>query len=271
MPHSGGCERPYTDAFITNYNDLFSTSYVHKLCLDQTDSSRKQPEVLYEDTGSNHQMVIERKSIAWPSDYSRRHHIDHWVGQIFESELRPLLSGALYELHLPSLMAGTRAQLRPWVISCATALKGRWQEIESCRVLGSPEGSAVRWWFRKVPEDDKEEREPEIGLKITLSRTPQYLDSHNLPPKLGEDLQKIYDACTLKFVKYPNARRILLLEPMGDLEHNDSRWWSEVFANYQPPEAIDQIWTGSLDYIDETILGWTFERLRFSSDKTASS
>ena len=270
MPHSGGCERPYTDAFITHYNDAFSKSYMHKHCLDQNDSSRKQPEVLYEDPASNHQIVIERKSIAWPSDYSRRHHIDHWVGQLFESELRPLLSGALYELHIPSLMAGTRAQLRPWVISSAAALKERWQEIESSRVLGSPKGSAIPWWFRKVPEDDKE-GEPESGLKITSSRTPQYLDSHNPPPELGADLHKIYDACTLKFAEYPNATRILLLEALGDLEYNDSRWWDEVFVTYPPPDCIEEIWTSTLDYIDDTTLGWTFEQLRFSFKTISSS
>jgi hypothetical protein len=271
MPQSGGCERPFTDAFVQHYNETFGTDYIHKLCLDRLDSTKKQPEALYEGSDSHRQLVVERKSIAWPPDYARRHHNDHWVGDLFRRELGNLLGDALYELHLPALLTGTEAEIRPWVVMAVSKLKERWQEIQAGDVLGSAEGSSIRWWFRRIPELDREHGEPVTGLKVSSARTPEYLDSHDPPAELGTMLLRIYDACVLKFADYGTTTRILVVDPLQDLRYNDAQWWADVFERYPPPPEIDQIWSGVFDWVDDDSRGWTFELLRSSSDATTKA
>lgn len=69
IPQSGGCERPFTEAFVEHLNQTGGFRYVHRACLDVASSQAPQPEALYEDSGRNMQLVIERKSISWPIDY----------------------------------------------------------------------------------------------------------------------------------------------------------------------------------------------------------
>ena len=59
IPHSGGCERPATDALVHHLNWREGTQYKHRACLDQLDRINPQPECLYVDTVTGRQLVIE--------------------------------------------------------------------------------------------------------------------------------------------------------------------------------------------------------------------
>lgn len=73
IPQSGGCERPFTEAFVEHLNQTGGCRYVHRACSDVASRQVPQPEALYEDSGRNMQLVIERKSISWSIDYPYRH------------------------------------------------------------------------------------------------------------------------------------------------------------------------------------------------------
>ena len=72
IPQSGGCERPFTEAFVEHLNQTGGSRYVHRACLDRIDSKNPQPEAMYVDSERKLQLVIERKSISWPIDYPYR-------------------------------------------------------------------------------------------------------------------------------------------------------------------------------------------------------
>ena len=100
LPGSGGCEKPFTDVLVAHLNRIEGAHYVHEACLDVADKTVPQPEALYLDSESGSQLVIERKSISWPVDYTYRHKNDHAVGELFAQGLRDLTVDDLYEIRL---------------------------------------------------------------------------------------------------------------------------------------------------------------------------
>ena len=109
---------------------------------------------------------------------------------------------------------------------------------------------------------------PATGIKIALVgpslSQPDVLDPGQLPEAFVASIRKIYASCAGKFASYAEARRILLLDPHGDLRTEDVDWWNAVLACRPPPAEIGEIWSGTLDWITEQIEGWIFERLHSS-------
>ena len=267
LPSSGGCERQYTDIFVAHLNDLRGTEYVYRECLDATDRQNPQPETLYEHGATGQQLVIERKSISWPSDYPHRHSNDHFVADLFSTELRGLpLSDDLYEVSLPLLIKGREKELRPFVVEAAAKIRARWAKVAAGMSLKEKVNEDWWWGFRRVPDWDKEDNTPHTGLKFSwlgrpITQIGDYVDPNHLPDALVRCLEKIFSDCVKKFRNYANATRILVLEPQGDLQHQPLDWWHDVFKNRVPPREIGEIWSGTFDWVDERSREWIFERM----------
>lgn len=67
------CEWRFLESFVRQLNAEAGTDYERLVCPDVADSTRPQPEVLLRDGITAEEMVIERKSIVWPSDYIAEH------------------------------------------------------------------------------------------------------------------------------------------------------------------------------------------------------
>lgn len=265
IPQSGGCERPFTDAFVEHLNQTGGSRYVHRACLDRIDSKNPQPEALYVDSEQNLQLVIERKSISWPIDYPERHVKGHFVTEQFSEELKGLPPDDLYELILPMLIEGKKRELRAFALRAARKIRSHWHQVAAGGILEATRDDKIPWAFRKVPDWEKEEDGPSKGLKYTFvsSRSVfDYIDPTNLPEQLASALQGIYSRCVEKFATYSHAKRLLSLDPHADLRYKGTDWWQGVFSVLPPPAEIDEIWSGVFDSVEEDSEGWVFERLR---------
>jgi hypothetical protein len=264
LPESGGCERPFTDAFVDFLNRSKGAHYMHRACLDR-DSSAPEPEALYVDAQTNRELVIERKSISWPTDYPYRHSNDHFVSQVFSQALRDLKFNDLYEVRFPMLIRGKREELRPFVLAAADAIRADWAKIASGVALKQRVGADWWWAFRRLPEVEREDNSPSMGLLVTWvgrsMRLNDYLDPTRLPEDLARALRKIYSACTAKFAGYADPQRVLILDPHGDLRHQPTAWWTELWSALPPAVEIQEIWSGTFDYIDDESQDRQFERL----------
>jgi hypothetical protein len=265
LPQSGGCERPFTDAFVDHLNSTEGAQYVHCACLDVVDRQHPQPEALYVDSERNVQLVIERKSISSPADYAQRHSNDHFVSDLFEKALKDLPLDDLYEVSLPMLVSGPRSKLKLFVQGAVQSIRSHWPRIVEGSVLRSSPGRELWWSVRRVPGWDRLDGAPNKGWQFNFSdpptNRPDYIDATNLPRQVTSALQKIYSSCTRKFALYPSARRVLVLDPYEDLRYQSADWWHDVFSAFPPPARVDEVWLGIFDWISEDLQGWIFERI----------
>lgn len=265
LPESGGCERPFTDVLVAHLNRVEGAYYVHRACLDVAERTVPQPEALYVDARSGRQLVIERKSISWPVDYPYRHNNDHAVGELFAYELRDLTGDDLYEIRLPMLMQGKRAELLRYALQATKQIRAKWATVASGSGLKGRDGESWWWVFRKLPEWEREDNAPSRGLQISLVGPglsfDDFLDPSSLPDALETAITKIYGNCTAKFASHLDARRILLLDPHGDLRTESTEWWQKVWVNMPPPPSIPEIWSGILDWVTDDTQDWMFEQL----------
>jgi hypothetical protein len=267
LPKSGGCEKAYIDPFVAYLNEFMGTKYLFRNCLDANDSSTPQPETLYEDCTRGRQLVIERKSISWPSDYPYRHSNDHFVADLFSKELSDIsFADSLYEISLPLLINGTEKELQPFVLAATATIRRMWPEVVKGKMLRRVVNDRWWWGFRQVPNWDREDDEPKKGLRFSwvgksITQLGDFVDPNNLPEQLVCALNKIFSSCMRKFRPYSHAVKILVLDPHGDLRHKDVDWWQQVFTNQLPPVEIGEIWSGTFDWIDNYSRGWMFERL----------
>lgn len=265
VPQSGGCERPFTDAFVEHLDQTGGSHYVHHSCLDRIDSKNPQPEALYVDSERNLQLVIERKSISWPIDYPYRHMKGHFVTERFSEELRGLPPDDLYELRIPMLIEGKEPELRAFALRAARQIRSHWHQVAAGEILEGTVNEKLPWAFRKVPDWEKESDAPSKGLKFTFvgsSSVFDFIDPTNLPEQLASALQDIYSRCVKKFASYSEARRVLVLDPHADLRYRGTDWWQSVFSMLPPPAEIQEIWSGVLDWAEEDSARWVFDQLQ---------
>jgi hypothetical protein len=80
------------------------------VCLDVIYRNTPQPEALYVDEGSGARLVIERKNLVWPPEYTVGHNNDHFVVDLVTEGLRDLITDDAYELQFDPSTAGTTAE-----------------------------------------------------------------------------------------------------------------------------------------------------------------
>ena len=167
------------------------------------------------------------------------------------------------------LMEGKRSQLIGYPSEAVKEIRANWSLVASGKVLNGRAGTTWRWAFGKVPSWDREDNTPSRGIKITLVGPglsfDDYLDPEALPETLASSIDKICAACSAKFASYGETRRILLLDPHGDLQTETVDWWKKVWAHKPPPPAIGEIWSGVLDWVTDETQDWVFEQLYFTA------
>jgi hypothetical protein len=261
LPESGGCERQRTDPFVHHLNALEGTHFSHETCLDRVYRNSPQPEALYIDTDTGAQLVIERKTLVWPHDYPARHKNDHHVADLLLKGLQDLTSNAPYAIELEVGLEGRRDDLTAFARQITTVIRERFHDIEGGQIIGAAQVGR-RWrFFREKPALREWDGEPETGLVVRWypEETPDLASA--LPEELLEDISRLFTSCIQKFQTYLHARRILLIDPHGDLRYLGDFWWARVFKALPPPSGIPEIWMGTHDWITDREQDWIFEQL----------
>jgi hypothetical protein len=148
----------------------------------------------------------------------------------------------------------------------AAFIQRRWSVVTESKGLRGPLGDKESWRFSRIPAWEREDGVPEKGLKIMFAGRPllaleNYLDPADLPEELRATLAGIYASCSKKFAAYGDAKRLLVLDPHGDLRYRWKEWWTDVFLSMSPPRIIEEIWSGVFDFVDDYSQEWQFEPL----------
>jgi hypothetical protein len=259
MPQSGGCERRRTEPFVAHLNDAEGTRYSHERCLDVGPTNRPQPEALYTDPDKG-DLVIERKSMIWPADYAARHRNDHLVAEWIIAEVGEQLHSAPYRLDLPNLIYGPRSDLERFACSVGQAVMAVFNALEPGAATTGRTGS-WGWRLRRERDGERDPDEPATGLVVEWSSSTDYLTPEaraEARAGLAPDLRRHLESCVRKFEGYERARRVLLLERVGEFDPAGDDWaW--LLTNAPPTPEVDEIWvsecyTGSEEF-------WSFSKV----------
>jgi hypothetical protein len=260
MPQSGGCERRRTEPFVEHLNELERSCYRHERCLDMEPSGRPQPEASYVDAATRKSLVIERKCLMWPLDYAERHHNDHLVADWITEQVGDGLRGAPYELELPELIQGPREELRSFAASVSRDALARFALLEPGPAIEGACGPRG-WRLRRQPESERDPDQPATGLIFCWWSPIDYPDSesrHEAREGLVHSLERHFAACVRKFAGYEEARRVLVLEVVGNFDPVDEDW-RVMLKQVPPPKEIDEIW--SSQHFAGSEEPWLFEKI----------
>lgn len=258
-----GCEKLITDPFVLELHRLEQKQYIYKACLDKVRSGPQaaQPEIMYVDRSTGERLVIEVKHLVWPQRYAQRHKTDHEVAEKIAASIRPLVTEATYELGLPHLFQGNEDDVEEFVESVARSITSNMDTVNAGRAIGS-QRQGREWTFRRQHPLDRNDWDPTSGVYVFWN-VPNDWDPalrERARIELAPDLRKHFGACIKKFAGYMDARRVLLLSLVGDVDFDDDDWAS-LFSHTPPPDAITEIWRADYTWVSESEQGWTFAKL----------
>jgi hypothetical protein len=262
MPQDG-CEREITEPLVVQINHEEARQYVFQACLDKGHYAGKkaQPEILYVDEATSERLVIEVKHLVWPRRYAQWHKTDHEIATEVGKRIKPLTREAPYELVLPHLFRGNAAQVEAFVGSVVHAVASNIRVVNDGKVIGSRRPGR-EWTFRRQDPSEREEGDPPIGLGAFWN-LPNGLDPERRERarrELVPVLTRQYQACVKKFAGYTDARRILVISFVGDLDFDDSDW-DELLKLVPIPEAVQEIWKADYTWVTDWSQDWVFSRL----------
>jgi hypothetical protein len=256
LPVSGGCERHLTDPFVECLNDSQGTCFAYQTCFHHI-NNEPQPEALYSATDTGARLVIERKSVVWPLNYVKRHQNDHLVAAILSEGLRELADLQPLSIRLEPSGLMSRKELESFARDIVASVRSSMDTLRTGRVLGSQR--AGRSWTCNVDFDRDPSDGPLTGLIVRWPEPLESIRAEALPAQLTQKLLKLLDSTVKKFSGYPDARRILLLDPHGSIRHKDGSWWHRALKPL--PTAIPEIWLGIHDWVTDFDQGWEFEQV----------
>jgi hypothetical protein len=149
----------------------------------------------------------------------------------------------VYYLKMPPLGGGSKQEVAALAGFLADEIRLRFATLRHGEVL-SIKGRGHTFEFAIRPVEDRDDGDPTSGLLFYWPIKLVFSGKDDLQEKLRGQIEKLFDACSRKFADYSAARRVLMLDPHGEIQFLDAKWWNETFRSCQPPPAIDEIWIG---------------------------
>jgi len=216
--------------------------------------------VLYSDPGSRADLIIERKTVVWPLNYAARHRNDHFIAEALSEELREIAENRPLSIQLEPAPLMSRDDLSAFVREIADSINSALSTVLAGRTIGS--GKMGRRWICLLDQEEREASdEPETGLIVRWSQRNELVCPDSLPDDLADHIRRLFDSTVEKFLGYPRARGVLLLDPYGSIRYTGDWWWSRAFKTVPVPREIAEVWLATYDWLTDLDQGWTFERV----------
>jgi hypothetical protein len=201
--------------FAHQFNEEFGKSYSLSECLDVSDSSRKQPEVLLESSGDR-SMVIECKKLVCPPNYYENHRKLHQafsrLRELYITHLKQHISNKKHELWLDK---NDFFELKPRKVSetieqIVKHIKKNLEDLKENREISLTK--PIKWTFRESDDDEQ----GSINLSyMQYSSTPSF-DPEKIEKEVKKQVTKYLKSASGKFETYDECLKILVVELCGD-------------------------------------------------------
>jgi len=262
LPPSGKCEWANLKEFARQFNEQYGSEYRLSRCLDVSDNSRPQPEVLLEAPGEI-PMVIERKAVVWPPDYFKYHRTEHEFRDLFLHQISGQFDGDLYALRVQAdSLRGNKQQVQEWAMIIAReVLQNRTVILTGGHLRRS---SPFPWSFGRYPEFLRDESTPEAGVGVDIvGPLSDDFDVANYQAQIDgamRQLNKVLSTTTGKFAGYSGSLKIVVLEFYGDFLSEETA--KELVAQAEVPAVVDQVWVARPDWVSPFDWQIAYDRVR---------
>jgi hypothetical protein len=247
-------------SFVHHYNRSSGSSFALDRILDASGST-PQPEALYVDAARARTLVIEHKTFVWPRDHFQIHRSCHEVDTRIRKIVEPvLLSDRPYLLRLSDDLRGSRENLRAFADDVGAFILARIDVVHEGKVLRSRQ-LGREWLFRVQPEIDREYFQPSTGLIVEFEGKWSALPPPDLMAAHADVLSELLAHASMKFRDHAASRRVLVLDPHGDLRFTPKEEWSRLLAAVTIPDSVDEIWLSFHDLITDIVCGWIHQPL----------
>ena len=268
FPPTVKCEWSDLRSFVDQYNATNGTSYTRKACLDVEIRDRKAPELLLESPGEI-PIVIERKSIVWPSDYMASHRNEHQLFQESPRSLANAFEDGAYRLTVRAdcLKGKSRTDVRKLVAQIAHEVLS---DMTGAKMRRGIRGSgSIPWSFRPLRSDELDGPEPTPMIHVSVVE-PLKLDSplgsveeiKEAKAGFAEEFDRALANAAAKFEEYPACLKILLAQFHGDDSHILDEEIAQIVESAQLPEMLDQVWLAQDEWVSDDELTVVWYRVR---------
>jgi hypothetical protein len=246
-------------SFVDHYNRQHGTAYGFVRILDATGST-PQPEALYVDVRTQMKLVVEHKTFVWPEDHFKLHRSGHDVAALIEQAIAPALRpDRPYILKLPDDMRGSRAELQEFATEVAALICRHIDEVHTGGILGWR--PPKRWWvFREEAPHEREYFQPSTGLIVSFDGAWTALPP-NHSAEVSDTLNAMLARVAPKFEQHGDARRLLVLDPHGEVRFTPDEDWERLLSTVDVPPNVDEIWLSFHDFITDTKCGWMHQQV----------
>lgn len=291
FPPQEKCEWSHLKSFVDQYNTKFGKVYTRSACLDVEERNKKAPELLLEAPGET-SIVLEHKSVVWPTKHLSDHHNEHHLGDRLHILLSDLFQDSVYQLAVDaeSLKGKTKKEVERFAEQIADIVLSDVINAKSQRGIGKRK--PIPWSFRHFPPDERDETFPKTGIRVEVwerfETSPgigrKILEQFETLPGVGlkvlepsetfqgveraksgytEEFERLAKDAAEKFAEYANSMKLLLVQFYGDspvaLSDEDI---IAIIQSAQLPELIDQVWLGQPEWVSEYDYEIAWERVR---------
>ncbi len=272
FPASKKCEWRDLIGFVNHYNNISQKAYRRSKCLDVELRNQKEPELLLEAPGEV-PIVIERKSVVWPSEYLSDHANEHDLYHTFVDRIRlrgNLFSDSAYQLtvNAESLRGKGKREVRNFAEQIADFVVSAQFSVKSPNGISNED--PIPWRFRHLSLHERDETVPDIGIGLVthekLESFESFQDLHRITiAKSGysDEFNRIVKAAAEKFTKYSDCERLLVVQFFGNSSiYLQDEEIVEIITTAQLPDAIDQVWLARQEWISESDYEIAWDRVR---------
>jgi hypothetical protein len=249
------------DKFVSHYNRENGTNYVRTECLDieRTGGETKpKPEVLVTDNARSAQMVIERKSVVWPSDYILRQQNEDDFANVIWQQTRGQFQDDCYELTVSAVELGklkrhTVKQVASEIGSVLAGVNPASMPLRS--------STPVPWHFHKANNYDDSGTRKGIVVIHQGRMSATFEDFNPAEAIVGTTAateRELIEAAS-KFIGFEAARKVVLLDFYGSVLCEEDI--PPILKKITLPQIIDEIWMTKQVWVSEDDFKIGFERL----------
>ena len=263
LPPDSKCEWASLRRFVDDYNSARDTAYSHTACPDVSERNSPQPEVLLDSPGEP-QLVIERKSIAWPSgEYFADHRHEHQLANLVRDRIHAVdgpFSGSLFQLTFPA--AALKGKKKTEIHAAAGQIADRiLSSRDAAKSQRGVEGrQPIPWHFGLAHSVDEDERPPGAWFRVQVwdggpdfGSSPDEFRRQRASTKEGykAGFRRCTEAAAEKFAAYDHCRRVLAVQFFGSMA--DARVSDgdliEIVRTAEIPAVIDEVWVAYHDWV----------------------